>query len=57
MIAQGQAVTVTYTDPSGGDDDDALQDAGNDAADFTTGEGGVPAVVNESTASTAPRRR
>ena len=49
-IAQGQTVTVSYIDPSGGDDANAIQDAaGNDAADFTTGEDGVPAVVNEST--------
>ena len=45
-IKQGQTVTVTYTDPGAGDDTAALQDeAGNDVASFTTGEGGVPAVV------------
>ncbi len=40
----GQAVSLTYTDPG---DDDAIEDrAGNDAASFTAGSGGVPAVVN-----------
>ena len=44
-IKQDQAVVVTYTDPSANDDIAALQDtAGNDAASFTTGEDGVPAV-------------
>ena len=46
-IGRGQSVTVTYTDPSGGDDTAAVQDAlGNDTPSFTTGEGGVPAVNN-----------
>ena len=49
-IYQGQAVTVTYTDPTTGNDAAAIQDAaGNDAASFTTGQGGVPAVANNST--------
>ena len=49
-IRQGQAVVVTYTDPTAGDDANAIQDtAGNDAADFTTGMDGVPAVTNNST--------
>ena len=48
-IQRGQTVTVTYTDPTAGDDTAAIQDeAGNDAADFTTGEDGVPAVTNDS---------
>ena len=48
-IAQGQTVVVTYTDPTS-NDDAILQDAaGNDVATFTTGEDGVPAVVNNST--------
>ena len=48
-IYQGQTVTVTYDDPTAGNDANALQDAaGNDAADFTTGEDGVPAVTNNS---------
>ena len=43
----GQSVVVTYTDPTAGNDEYALQDAaGNDVASFTTGMGGVPAVVN-----------
>ena len=56
VIRQGQTVVVTYTDPSSADDTAAIQDlAGNDAASFTTGESGVPAVTNESTvAPTAP---
>ena len=47
-ITFGQDVIVTYTDPTTGDDStDVLQDAaGNDIASFTTGSGGVPAVVN-----------
>jgi hypothetical protein len=49
-ILQGQAVVVTYTDPTAGDDANAIQDtAGNDAATFTTGMDGVPAVTNNST--------
>ena len=55
MIAQGQSVTVSYTDPSAGDDDAAIQDTlGNDAASFTTGEDGVPAVVNGSIVDRSP---
>ena len=50
VIYQGQTVIVTYTDPSAGNDEAAIQDeAGNDVADFTTGEGDVPAVTNDST--------
>ena len=47
-ITHGQVVTVSYTDPTTGDDSTAvLQDAaGNDVASFTTGLDGVPAVVN-----------
>ena len=45
-IRTGEAVVVTYADPTAGDDaSSVIQDlAGNDAASFTTGEGGVPAV-------------
>ncbi len=56
-ILQGQTVVVTYTDPNAGDDANAIQDvAGNEAATFTTGSGGVTAVTNSSTvvAATAP---
>ena len=55
-ISQGQAVVVTYTDPTGGNDANAIQDAaGNDVATFTTGVNSVPAVNNRSTtAATAP---
>ena len=49
-IRQRQAVVVTYTDATSGDDTAAIQDtAGNDAATFTTGMDGVPAVTNNST--------
>ena len=49
VIYEGQAVTVTYTDPTAGDDAASIQDSvGNDVASFTTGEDGVPAVVNNS---------
>ena len=55
-ISQGQAVVVTYTDPTGGNDARAIQDAaGNDVETFTTGTNSVPAVTNRSTtAATAP---
>ena len=47
-ITYGQVVTVSYTDPTTGDDaSGVLEDAaGNDVVTFTTGSGGVPAVVN-----------
>ena len=55
-IQQGQVVVVTYTDPTAGDDANAIQNtAGNDAATFTTGMDGVPAVTNNSS-PTPPRR-
>ena len=55
VILQGQAVVVTYTDPTAGDDANAIQDtAGNDAATFTTGMDGVPAVTNNSTVTNTP---
>ena len=56
LIRQGQAVVVTYTDPTGGNDTNAIQDAaGNDVATFTTGLNSVPGVTNSSTvAATAP---
>ena len=44
-VASGQTVTLSYTDPTGGDDEAAIQDrAGNDAASFTD-----RAVDNKST--------
>ena len=50
-IERGQTVVVTYTDPTTGDDANVVEDAaGNEAATFTTGQGGVVAVTNESTA-------
>ena len=46
-LTSDQAATVTYVDATSGNDDDAIQDAaGNDAANFTTGEGDVPDVAN-----------
>ena len=47
-IKYGQDVTVSYTDPTTGDDTTAVIEdaAGNDVASFTTGSGGVPTVVN-----------
>ena len=56
-IGQGQAVVLSYTDPTAGDDDVALEDAlGHETPSFTTGSGGVPAVTNNSTvtSTTAP---
>ncbi len=53
-ITHGQAVIVSYTDPSG-DNTGVLEDAaGNDVASFTTGSGGVPAVVNNVPEPNAP---
>ena len=56
LIRAGQAVVVTYTDPTSGNDTAALQDAaGNDTAAFTTGRNGVPAFTNSSgVAAVAP---
>ena len=49
-IRSGQAVVITYTDPTSGNDTNALQDtAGNDVATFTTGLNRVPLVINNST--------
>ena len=49
-IRSGQAVVITYTDPTSGNDTVALQDtAGNDVATFTTGQNSVPGVTNNST--------
>ena len=55
-ITHGQTVTVSYNDPTTGDDTSAvLEDAaGNDVASFTTGSGGVPAVVNNVPAAPTP---
>ena len=51
-ITHGQAVVVAYADPTTGDDANAIQDAaGNDAAAFTTGMHGVPAVTNATTSA------
>ena len=50
LIGQGETVAVTYTDPTNGNDTNAIQDtAGNDVATFTTGMNSVPAVTNNST--------
>ena len=50
-ICPDDTVTVSYADPTTGDDDNAIQDEdGNDVASFTTGQDGVPAVTNNSTA-------
>ena len=49
-IRQGQTVVITYTDPTGGNDANAIQDnAGNDVETFTTGVNSVPDVTNNST--------
>nr|WP_269449152.1 SwmB domain-containing protein [Massilia endophytica] len=49
-VTHGQAVTVAYTDPTGGDDTNAIQDvAGNDAATL-----GATAVTNNTPDTTAP---
>ena len=50
FIGQGETVAVTYTDPTNGNDTNAIQDtAGNDVATFTIGMNSVPAVTNNST--------
>ena len=47
-VSTGDAVTVSYTVPA----NNPIQDTtGNDAVSFTTGQGGVPAVVNNLVAS------
>ena len=48
VITAGQTVSIEYTDPTTGNDDNAIQDlAGNDAASFTTAD--LPnGVVNNS---------
>ena len=49
-VANGETVTVSYTDPTGGNDLNAIQDAaGNDAATITT-----QAVTNNTPDTTAP---
>ena len=54
-VTAGQAVVVVYTDETAGDDTAVVQDAaGNDAAGFTTGQGGAPAVVNAVPAASLP---
>ena len=54
-IPRNAPVSVTYTDPTAGNDQSALQDtAGNDVATFTTGSDGVPAVENNSTVAGPP---
>ena len=54
-IRQGEAVSVSYNDPTSGDDDVALQDAaGNETPSFTTGRNSVPAVTNSSTIPAVP---
>ena len=54
-ILPGQAVVVVYTDPTSGDDANAIQDlVGNEVGSFTTGEGSVLPVVNNSTVNVAP---
>ena len=55
VIAADQAVIVSYTDPTTGDDTAVLQDAAaNDVASFTTGSAGVPAVTNTAIVANAP---
>ena len=47
LIYQGQTVVVTY-DKAAAAADPIADDAGNEVDSFTTGQGGVPAVVNRS---------
>ena len=57
-IRQGQTVVITYTDPTGGNDANAIQDnAGNDVETFTTGVNSVPDVTNNSTVAPGRPRR
>ena len=54
-IRPTQTVVVVYTDPTSGDDANAIQDlAGNEVGTFTTGQNSILAVVNNSTANTSP---
>ena len=51
-VRQGQAVAVSYTDPTGGNDETAIQDrAGNDAASFSD-----QLLANDSTAAGSTAR-
>ena len=55
VIAADQAVIVSYTDPTTGDDTAVLQDAAaNDVASFTTGSAGAPVVTNTAIVPNAP---
>ena len=52
-IIRGQRVVLSYDQSAAGTE--ALGDSGGSkVADFTTGSGGIPAVVNNSTETTAP---
>ena len=54
-IRPTQTVVVVYTDPTSGDDANAIQDlAGNEVGTFTTGQNSILAVANNSTANTVP---
>ena len=56
-ILTGQTVTLSYTDPTSGDDTNALQDDdGADVVTFVTGQDDVPAVVNRSNVNPTPDR-
>ena len=51
-IRLGQSIAFSYTDPTAGDDDVALEDAANnETASFTSGSSDVPDVNNVSTLS------
>ena len=57
IIYQGQTVVVSYDQSDAGTDAAAIADSdGNEVADFTTGEDGVPAVVNNSTQVAPPAK-
>ena len=57
VILRGETVELIYTDPTSGDDAQAIQDLdGNDADTFHTGQSGVPAVVNISDLRPTPTK-
>ena len=57
VILSGESVQLSYTDPTSGDDANAIQDLdGNDADSFSTGAEGVPAVGNISNQKPTPTK-
>ena len=57
VVLSGESVQLSYTDPTSGDDANAIQDLdGNDADTFHTGQSGVAAVDNISNQKPTPTK-